>query len=234
MQKNKNKVDLKLNWCSHKAAKYAVENWHYSKRMPVGKLVKIGVWENGNFIGVVIYGMGNNLHIGDFLGLEKSQICELVRVALTEHKSEVTKIVSISLKLLKKQSPGLRAVISYADPEEGHVGGIYKGGNWFYVGKSTASIVYLINGEEIHSRVARPGKSIFGRKPKQIKGIENAKEIRKMPKYKYVYPLDKEARNKIEPLAKPYPKRPCAGSIDNDASGYQSEEGGANPTSALH
>ena len=43
-------MNLHLDWCSHKAAKYAVEHWHYSKRMPKSKLVKIGVWENNVFV----------------------------------------------------------------------------------------------------------------------------------------------------------------------------------------
>ena len=45
------KVELKLDWCSYEAAKYACEHWHYSKCMPVGKTVKIGVWENKKYIG---------------------------------------------------------------------------------------------------------------------------------------------------------------------------------------
>jgi hypothetical protein len=40
------KVDLKLDWATHAAAKYACENWHYSKcsPSPLTKPVKIGVW----------------------------------------------------------------------------------------------------------------------------------------------------------------------------------------------
>ena len=40
---------LKLGWCSYAAAKYAVEHWHYSKVMPSGKAVYIGVWEEAEF-----------------------------------------------------------------------------------------------------------------------------------------------------------------------------------------
>ena len=39
-----NKSDLHLNWASHQAALYACQKWHYSKSLPTGKLVKIGVW----------------------------------------------------------------------------------------------------------------------------------------------------------------------------------------------
>ena len=42
-----NKADLKLDWCSYQAAKWAVEHWHYSKTMPVAKK---HVSEFGNLI----------------------------------------------------------------------------------------------------------------------------------------------------------------------------------------
>ena len=40
------KPKLKIDWATHKAAKYACQNWHYSKSMPFGKMVKIAVYEN--------------------------------------------------------------------------------------------------------------------------------------------------------------------------------------------
>ena len=35
-------TDLQVAPCSHDAAKYAVENWHYSRILPTGKIVKFG------------------------------------------------------------------------------------------------------------------------------------------------------------------------------------------------
>lgn len=39
--------DLKIDYCDIKAARYACEHFHYSKSVPAGKTVKIGVWEDG-------------------------------------------------------------------------------------------------------------------------------------------------------------------------------------------
>ena len=39
------KTILKLDWCSHDAALYAVKHWHYSKSLPCSKTARIGVWE---------------------------------------------------------------------------------------------------------------------------------------------------------------------------------------------
>jgi hypothetical protein len=58
MNSQPNKPVLRLDWCSHAAAKYAVEHWHYSQTMPVGKLAKIGVWEDNKYIGAIIFGLG--------------------------------------------------------------------------------------------------------------------------------------------------------------------------------
>ena len=95
-------MSLRLDWCSHEAAKYAVEHWHYSKCMPAGKIVKIGVWENEEYIGCVLYSRGANNHLGSQYNLDQTELCELTRVALTNHKNTVSRIVSISIKMLIK------------------------------------------------------------------------------------------------------------------------------------
>lgn len=193
----KSKVELKLDWCSYEAAKYAVEHWHYSRVLPAGKLVKVGVWEDKQFIGAVIFGRGANNHIGTPYGLSQDECAELVRVALTEHSNPVSKIVAVALRLLKKQSPGLRLVVSYADPEQGHNGSIYQAGNWVCVGQSKAQREKVEDGKIVHKR------SVFARN-----GTAGGGEYSKlMWKHKYLMPLDDEMRRQIEPLRKPYPKR---------------------------
>lgn len=215
------KPKLKLDWCSHEAAKYAVEKWHYSQKMPAGKLVKVGVWENGSFIGAVIYGREANNNLGKPYGLDQVEICELVRVALSDHITPVSKIVSFSMKMLKRNNNGLRLIVSYADPMEGHAGGIYQAMNWYYAGKSQAQSEVMYNGKIMHKRTAN---ALFG----TIKGMEKSPVLWK---HKYLYPLDRSMSSQIESLRQPYPKR--ASSIDVDASGVQPEEGGSNPTGAL-
>jgi hypothetical protein len=103
-------VNLKLDWCTHAAAKHAVMNWHYSKTMPVGKSVKIGVWENGQFIGAVIFGRGANNNMLKPYGLSQTEGCELVRIALRKHITPVSRIIKIALLFLKKNSPDLRII----------------------------------------------------------------------------------------------------------------------------
>jgi hypothetical protein len=223
------KTNLKIDWATHESAKYAVENWHYSKRMPSGKLVKIGVWENETFIGVVIFGLGATPNLSKTYNLTMTECCELTRIALRDHITPVSRIVAISIRLLKKQSPGIRLVVSFADSDQGHIGGIYQAGNWIYSGSPKLDS-WIIHGKKIHPRSV---VMKFGTQAEsEIKKIDpNARKTWGF-KHRYLMPLDEETKMRIQHLSKPYPKR--ASSKDSVASGYQSEKGGAIPTDALH
>ena len=222
------KPELKLDWCSHAAAKYAVEHWHYSKTMPIGPLVKVGVVEDGGFIGCVIFARGNSPTLGNSYGLQMTEVCELVRVALTVHRSPVSRIVAISLWFLRKSNPGLRLVVSFADPSQGHHGGIYQAGGWIYTGWSEPSWQWFYEGRWKHNREVTSGAFGGSRKVADYKVLP-----KRLPlgKHRYLYPLDSAMRAQIAPLAKPYPKR-GTGEIDN-APGSNRETGGAGPTVPL-
>lgn len=225
------KSDLKLDWCSYQAAKYAVEHWHYSRAVPVGKTVRVGVWENCQFIGAVVFSCGSAGvgSIGKSLSLTPMEVAELARVALSGHVSYVTRIISISISMLKKSQPGLRLLVSYADPGQGHIGSVYQGGNWIFSGRSSPDCAYVDgNGKRWHSRsVSESGyKTRLGKKTKAPSPVGMSK-VELLPKYRYLYPLDPAMRAQIAPLAKPYPKR-GTGETDN-APQTNAETEGASP-----
>ena len=203
------KADLRIDWATHAAAKYAVENWHYSQMMPKSKLSKVGVWENGEFIGVVIFGVGGgNSTRGDKYGLRKAgDVCELVRVALRDHVAPVSQIVAVALRFLRKSNPKLRLVISFADTVQGHHGGIYQAGNWIYTGLTEGDREFHVKGEIIHPR------TIHIRGWRQVESWlrENvdpdARLVKTPGKHRYLMPLDAAMRVQIQSLSKPYPKR---------------------------
>jgi hypothetical protein len=185
---------FEIKLVNQEAANFAVKNWHYSKSLPASKLVRYGIFEDSKFIGVVIFSRGASPHLGTALGLDQTQICELTRIALDKHKDPVTQIVSTCLRNLKASNPGLRCVISFADPKEGHKGGIYQAGNWIYTGKSNPVVEYLIDGRWMHTRNAY-------HHPKRPQA-----KSRVMPgKFRYLMPLDKQMRRNLFKLALPYP-----------------------------
>lgn len=227
------KVDLKIDWATHEAAKYACENWHYSKSLPVPPLLKVGVWESKKYIGCIIFSRGASSNLLKPYGLTQYEGCELTRVALTKHLTPVSKIMSIAFKFLKKTNSNLKLIVSFADPSEGHHGGIYQATNWIYTGKSALSFKYIDkNGREWHSRqVSEKGFNIQqGHIRKTVKPSECTK-IKCEGKHRYLYALDKEILKKIKVLSKPYPKR--ASSVESGTLDFQSKGGGESPTDAL-
>ena len=202
--------DLRLAWCDIKAARHAVMNWHYSRALPAGKLVKVGAWEDGAFVGVVMFGLGAGASTnGSRYGLAKSHdVAELVRVALAPtHRSPTSRIVAIAIRMLTRQSPSLRMLVSFADTLQGHHGGIYQAGNWIYAGETEGDRVFIVRGRHMHP------KSVHARGWVQSaewlrRHIDPNAENRKLPgKHRYLYPLDDDMRERLAPLAKPYPKR---------------------------
>lgn len=199
------KTNLKIDWASHDAAKYACENWHYSQSLPVGKLVKVGAWEDDKYIGVVLFGRGANKNMLKPYGLMMDQGCELVRVALRNHKTPVSRIISIALKFLKKSNPKLKLVVSYADTQQGHHGGIYQAGGWIYSYTSKLDAI-LVNGKNVHRKTLY-SKYGHSSEDKLRKMGFNVERLQGGGKHCYLMALDKQTKKLIEPLSKPYPKR---------------------------
>lgn len=189
---------LLLDFCAHDAALYAVRQYHYSKAMPAGKCVKIGVWENDVFIGVVVFSRGANNHLLMPYGLEQTEGCELSRVALAKHVTPVSRIVSIAIKLLKKQNPKLRLIVSFADSRQGHLGKIYQAGNWIFTGSVHSTPDFFLDGRWQHQRNMH---SRFG----TIKGVDVPKRDGGF-RHRYLMPLDAQMRDKIESMRQKAPR----------------------------
>ena len=101
-------MSLRLDWCSHAAAKYAVQHWHYSQSLPTPPLVRIGVWEDERFIGCVLFSRGANNNIGKTYGLGSTEVAELTRIApvsythLRAHETVLDLVCRLLLEKKKK------------------------------------------------------------------------------------------------------------------------------------
>jgi hypothetical protein len=195
--------------------------------MPTGKIVKIGVWENDKFIGCVLYSYGANNNAAKSFNLKQHECCELTRVALTKHETPVSKILAISLILLKKKCPGLKIIFSYADKsDQNHIGTIYQANGWLYLGERTTSnkgAYYLINGKQIHGRSARAKYGSEKRFPLGWKHVDS--------KTKYLYVKILHSHYCLNHATYSYPKR--ASSVESGTISYQEIGGGESPTDAL-
>lgn len=219
--------ELRLAWATHQAAYHACSEWHYASQLPKGKLVKIGVWEDDRFVGVVLFSRGASPFLGKKYGLGHTEVCELTRVALRDHKTPVSRILRIACRMLRSSQPGLRLIVSFADPFRGHHGGIYQAAGWIYTGQSGETIEYLVSGKWKHVKsmyvpkgyAEAAGKDAAWRHKNgvyyQLKasGRLASTPKRTMPgKHRYLFPLDEEMRELLALYRVPYPRgRPLGG-----------------------
>ena len=122
-------------------------------------------------IGCIVYGhpVSNATVTSVFktISFELDSILELTRLVILDGhgKNIESYFIGQSFKWLKKHDQRAKELISYADPEQGHTGGIYRATNWYYQGCGAGKLMTdfssktLENGEWMHSRTVG---SVYG------------------------------------------------------------------------
>jgi hypothetical protein len=191
----------------------------------------LGVWEDDKFMGAVIFAWGANRHLAGEYKL-KTECAELCRVALAKHSTPVSRILSIAVKILKREMPGIRLIVSYADLNHGHFGKIYQASNWGFVSETGNEAGIVLNGKLTHRRTinSKYGTSDIDWLRKHVDPHAHREEGE--PKFKYLLPLDNEIAERVRLLAKTYPQE-RATSETSDTPGVHPGEGRAARTVAL-
>lgn len=159
--------------------------YHYSHKLPLFCFAYNVYNDKNEWCGVICYGRGANPNIAKAYGLNQGEVLELVRVALNGKQETTSKAVAVSLKLVKKDCPTVKLIVSYADEAQGHKGIIYKASNWIYVGDTYSySVIDPSTGKLEHARS-------MNLKYKGIKHEPFKRVTTDKPKHKYIYILDK-------------------------------------------
>ena len=161
-----NLCNLKVSYASKDATKYAISRWHYRGKIPPGPYISYSVYEDGKFIGVVLFGNSAAPALSKRYNLNRNEVCELSRIALDKHKTHVSKIVKIAIN-------------------QGHKGTLYKACNFIYIGDtgSPSNVLYFINGSNIpvhcrtHATINEEAK-------------KRSTQVKIKPKQIYVFPLE--------------------------------------------
>ena len=192
-----------LNKASKKAMLFAVKNFHYSRTRPAGATFGYNVFnKKKEWCGVIMYGRGGCPSMGHAYNLKHGEMLELVRVALNGKQESTSKALAISLKLIKKECPTVKMIVSYADKGQNHTGIIYQATNWNYVGQSESTgHEYWYKGRWTHSKTIGDKHRMYGLK------IDHLKKRKTSGKIKYIYPLCPEMKLLTEKIKKPYPKK---------------------------
>ena len=136
-----------------------LKTWHYSDYVNIQHKETFTLWNSGNFgfpslVGVCIYTRpAGPAAANKYWPSNPTQCLELRRLCLIDDtpKNAESYFVSRTLKWLKVNS-NWEYVISYADPEQGHSGVIYKAANFTYGGVTGAGFQLEVDGEIKHIR----------------------------------------------------------------------------------
>ena len=120
---------------------------HYSHGIHNGPMC-YGLFEDsGRLVGVCAFATpcSENVCASVFGPDHKRSVTELHRLVLLDEipKNSESWFIVRALKMLKKDRPNYRAVLSFADATEGHVGTIYQATNAIYTGTSGKATFYI-------------------------------------------------------------------------------------------
>ena len=110
---------------------------------------------DGCIKGAMIY--GKMAMVGQYKKYgEKDDVMELRRLCCIDDTPKNTEsyFIGATLKWLKKNT-SIKTIVSYADPEYGHGGTIYKASNFEHIGKTSKGRVIMWNGKKYHDKTIR-------------------------------------------------------------------------------
>lgn len=200
-------------------AKDFMSTHHYSQTCP-NLYYALGFYHEGQLACLACYGPPGGRLIAQALlndGTAKN-VSELVRLFAFDWSPKNTESYCIgkSINWLKHNCPNLELLVSYADPNWGHLGIIYQATNWLYTGQGSRIVdayEFFIDGEWTHPRTVfaqcgttnlKKVNAFFGRDI-EVRLIKH--------KHRYIYILgDKRQRKnvmgKLKVSAQSYPKKP--------------------------
>jgi hypothetical protein len=192
-----NPKELSVILCERSEIKSFIETHHYSKSINgVKSTFCFKILFKERLVGAILFGQLSTTAWKKFSSVEE-EVLELRRLVLVDaaKKNSESRVISKAIKQIKKASSTVKFIVSYADPNYGHTGVIYRASNFKFVGMSgkDKGFVDTETGKLYHSRALRTKYKgeykpfVLRLREKLDKGL--LKPIDLKPKYCYVYAL---------------------------------------------
>ena len=149
--------EMSVELCDRKEVRDFIEHWHYSKSingLMSDYCFKL-VWGD-KIIGACIFGRLAMANAWKKYGEKQENVIELRRLCCIDKTPKNTEsfFIGAMLRWLKANTD-IKIIVSYADPEYGHAGTIYKASNFELVGKTAEGKVIFWNGKKYHDKAIR-------------------------------------------------------------------------------
>jgi len=181
-----------------------IQRWHYSGKMPKGRCVAFGGSGDDGLYAVAVYGNGANPYQAQSLRrltglpIHDSNLYCLTRLARTEPRADPP--LSYFLARCHKQlrHEGIRFIVSFSDPDEGHVGGIYKASNFIHLGKTQSEWHTVdVHGVRVHRRRAYRYARTHGCDISVARERLGLRRVKTSPRDRWFLPICKGDRSRM-------------------------------------
>ena len=180
-----------------KIANEFVKKTHYSGKIVNNSSLHFGAFLDGYLHGVMSYGspFDKSRVIGMVQPCLWNEMMELNRMAFDEYlpKNSESRCLAISIKLIKKNAPHIKWILSFSDGTQSGDGTIYRATGFYLTSvKPNSSIIELTNGKRVASMTFTKGKHILSQNGRA--GIpEGSKKIEGF-QLRYIYLIDKSCK----------------------------------------
>jgi hypothetical protein len=196
--------DIILKVIPSKEANEFIKKHHYSGKVVPNSKLHFGCFLDRQLHGVMSYGSPfvkkNVINLVE--GTKWNEMIELNRMAFDDFlpKYSESRCIAISIKLIKKNAPHIKWILSFSDGCSCGDGTIYRASGFKLIGIKDNNGLFNYNGENIHGKVLwdrgvskswcisdRELEEINSRKDTTIKRIEGKQ-------FKYIYLIDKSCK----------------------------------------
>lgn len=168
-----------------------IETHHYTHSIPSGKSHYVAYDR-----AIVCWAIPANRNIGRFLLGRDAVVWELSRLwAPDGHRRDLlTEAIAYAIRILVKlECPDV--LVSYADPNAGHSGGVYRAASWIFLGQCDETRAYRDrDGRVIARRTFHSGSK--GMTKQQITDAGYT-QLRLPGKFRFARPLSRKARREL-------------------------------------
>ena len=153
--------------------KKILQKYHYSGSYRATSQLIYSLFRNGIEVGVALFG-----HVNSMRAAKKYGNClELKKFCLIDNTRRNTEsyFLGSCIRDIKRNQKDIKGILTYADPNHGHSGVIYRASNFTYLGQGKKNRFYHNDdGNEIHER------AMYQRSSKTNQYLPSAVKLQKM------------------------------------------------------
>lgn len=185
-----------------KIANEFVKLHHYSGKVVQNSSLHFGAFLDEKLHGVLSFGssLDKSKTIGLVFNTKWNEYLELNRMAFDEYlpKYSESRVISICIKLIKKNAPHIKWILSYADGCDCGDGTIYRASGFYLTMiKPNSDLFLLPNGSKIHSMTIKSSKALINKYGNWKKYLDTEhKGWVKLNgfQFRYIYLIDKSCK----------------------------------------